>query len=97
MKLWLRTAGSRTWAELFTAIKSVSGLEAICAQVEAQFIAESECVVMLQLFARHVCNFIVTTSMQLFTLAMPVGHGGSTREIPSDASVGDNQGFPPVL
>ena len=49
MKLWLRTAGStagpavsRTWSALFTAMKSISELEAIGAQVEAQFLAESE-------------------------------------------------------
>ena len=41
MKLWLRSAPSRqlTWATLIEAIKSIEGLEAVGAQIEAQLIS----------------------------------------------------------
>ena len=42
MKLWLRSSSSCTWSTLITAIKSIGGLEAIGAQIEAQILAASK-------------------------------------------------------
>ena len=42
MKLWLRSGSSCTWSTLIAAIKSVWGLEAVGAQIEAQILAKSK-------------------------------------------------------
>ena len=44
MKLWLRSAPSHqlTWATLIAAIKSIEGMEAVGAQIEAQLISSGK-------------------------------------------------------
>ena len=44
MKLWLRSAPSHqlTWAMLIKAIKSIEGMEAVGAQIEAQVISSGK-------------------------------------------------------
>ena len=42
MKLWLRSGLSYTWTTLIAAIKTVGGLEATGAQIEARILAASK-------------------------------------------------------